>query len=53
MELVSTYVEIHKKRQAVLNINKNNEPQPEEKVEVDLGDLVERLKIQIDGFLGR
>lgn len=53
MELVSKYVDIQKKRQAVLALAANKEPQLEEKPEVDLGDLIERLKIQIDTIIGR
>lgn len=51
MELVSVYVE---KRRALLKLAAETKPQLEEKLEVvDLGDLIERLKLQIDRQLGR
>ncbi|WP_433958590.1 hypothetical protein [Cytobacillus horneckiae] len=53
MELVSAYVEIQENRKPILTLLDTTPPQREEKKEVDLGDLIERLKVQIDNKLGR
>lgn len=48
MELSQAYMEQYKKRQVIKKPNENPPEKEDERPEVDLGDLIERLKIQID-----
>ncbi|MGP9042147.1 hypothetical protein [Cytobacillus kochii] len=51
MEIVTAYINQAEKKQVLLTLATDNKR--EEKQEVDLGDLIERLKLQIDMQIGR
>lgn len=57
MELVCEYVGISNKRKMqyyMYRLKSNDKSQQqEEKLEVDLGDLIQKLKVEIDQMLGR